>query len=114
MIVDFPAGPAESLFGDEYYMLISKALRHGGIVCSQGENPWFHADIIDKLISGCKKIFPVVDYAYTCIPTYPGGQIGFLLCSNSPVSISTLSVSVLILKMLSHKKAIMPPNPRFL
>ncbi|XP_065558642.1 spermidine synthase-like [Artemia franciscana] len=79
-----PVGPAESLFGDEYYMLISKALRHGGIVCSQGENPWFHADIIDKLISGCKKIFPVVDYAYTCIPTYPGGQIGFLLCSNSP------------------------------
>lgn len=31
-------------------------------------------------------MFPVVDYAYTCIPTYPGGQIGFILCSTNPVS----------------------------
>jgi spermidine synthase len=28
----------------------------------------------------CKEIFPVVEYAYTTIPTYPSGQIGFLVC----------------------------------
>jgi len=26
-------------------------------------------------------IFPVVEYAYTTIPTYPSGQIGFIICS---------------------------------
>ena len=26
-------------------------------------------------------MFPTVEYAYTTIPTYPGGQIGFMVCS---------------------------------
>lgn len=34
----------------------------------------------------CKSLFPVVDYAYCTIPTYPSGQIGFMLCSKDPVS----------------------------
>jgi hypothetical protein len=25
-------------------------------------------------------VFPAVDYAFTCVPTYPTGQIGFVLC----------------------------------
>ncbi len=39
-------------------------------------------DIISSLVSKVKGLFPVVDYAYTTIPTYPSGQIGFLLCAN--------------------------------
>lgn len=34
----------------------------------------------------CKSLFPVVAYAYCSIPTYPSGQIGFMLCSKNPVS----------------------------
>lgn len=34
----------------------------------------------------CKSLFPVVEYAYCTIPTYPSGQIGFMLCSKNPVS----------------------------
>lgn len=34
----------------------------------------------------CKSLFPVVAYAYCTIPTYPSGQIGFMLCSKNPVS----------------------------
>lgn len=30
-----PVGPAESLFGEAYYKLVKKALREGGIACSQ-------------------------------------------------------------------------------
>lgn len=26
-------------------------------------------------------MFPVAEYAYTSIPTYPSGQIGFMVCS---------------------------------
>ena len=33
----------------------------------------------------CLAVFPSVDYAFTTIPTYPSGQIGFLMCSTSPV-----------------------------
>jgi spermidine synthase len=28
----------------------------------------------------CKEVFPNVEYAYTTIPTYPSGQIGFMVC----------------------------------
>lgn len=36
--------------------------------------PWY---------SACCDIFPTVEYAYTAIPTYPSGQIGFMLLSNT-------------------------------
>ena len=29
-------------------------------------------------------MFKQVEYAYTTIPTYPCGQIGFIMCSNGP------------------------------
>ncbi|KAF8523492.1 S-adenosyl-L-methionine-dependent methyltransferase [Hysterangium stoloniferum] len=31
-----------------------------------------------------RKIFPVVEYAYITIPTYPAGQIGFIVASKQP------------------------------
>ena len=79
-------GPAASLFQESYFQLLRQALRPGGIVCSQGENAWFHSHLITPLLNSCKNLYPVVDYAYTAIPTYPGGQIGFILCSLDPVS----------------------------
>lgn len=79
-------GPAASLFQESYFKLLCQALKPGGIVCSQGENAWFHSHLISPLLKSCTELFPVVDYAYTCIPTYPGGQIGFILCSTNPVS----------------------------
>ena len=48
---------------------------------STAENQWLHLPLITKLKKDCKEIFPVVEYAYTTIPTYPSGQIGFMVCS---------------------------------
>ncbi|EGW14640.1 Spermidine synthase [Cricetulus griseus] len=31
----------------------------------------------------CKSLFPVVGHACCTIPTYPSGQIGFMLCSKN-------------------------------
>jgi len=45
-----------------------------------GENQWLHLELITKLKADCKQVFPVVEYAYTTIPTYPSGQIGFMVC----------------------------------
>ena len=83
-----------------------KALKSDGVLCTQGPTPrasvlhpmsaqltrlargqrsgesvWLHLDIIEQVLSYCRGLFPVVDYAYTTIPTYPSGQIGFVLCS---------------------------------
>jgi spermidine synthase len=33
-----------------------------------------------KLKQDCREVFPVAEYAYTQIPTYPSGQIGFMVC----------------------------------
>jgi spermidine synthase len=77
-----PIGPAEVLFKPPFYEAMSKCLRPGGIVASQGECMWLHAELIAPMVRACRNIFAAVDYAYTTIPTYPSGQIGFLLCSN--------------------------------
>lgn len=75
-----PVGPAETLFTDSYYALLKRALRDGGIVCSQGECQWLHLDLVKRLLKFNRFLYPTVAYAYTCIPTYPAGQIGFVLC----------------------------------
>lgn len=78
-----PIGPAETLFEPPFYRAMATALRAGGVVCTQGECMWLHADLIRPLLSSCQSIFSVVRYAYTMIPTYPSGQIGFVLCAKS-------------------------------
>jgi spermidine synthase len=77
-----PIGPAASLFQPEFFSLLKNALKPSGIICSQGESQWLHLEIIAGLVKKTSKLFPVVEYAYTTIPTYPSGQIGFLICSN--------------------------------
>ena len=81
-----PMGPAESLCKESYYQLMKTALKEDGILCCQGECQWLHLDLIKEMRHFCKSLFPVVGYAYCTIPTYPSGQIGFMLCSKNPVS----------------------------
>lgn len=79
-----PVGPASSLFQKSYYELMKKALKPDGILACQGECLWLHLNLIKGMLTFCKSLFPVSDYAYTTIPTYPSGQIGFVLCSKNP------------------------------
>lgn len=75
-----PIGPAETLFQPEFYRSMKSALKPDGILCTQGECMWLHVQLIKPLLTACRELFPVVEYAYTTIPTYPSGQIGFVLC----------------------------------
>ncbi|KAL6452747.1 SPE3 Spermidine synthase SPE3 [Candida maltosa Xu316] len=79
-----PEGPAESLFQKPYFQLLKDALTEKGVITTQAENMWIHMDIISKLKKDCREIFPVAEYAYTMIPTYPSGSIGFMVCSKDP------------------------------
>ena len=47
---------------------------------STAENQWLHLSLIQSLKKSCSEVFPVAEYAYTTIPTYPSGQIGFMVC----------------------------------
>jgi len=76
-----PVGPAESLYQQPFYCLMKESLCPGGIVCTQAECQWLHLDLIKNLMDFSKPLFNHVNYAYTCIPSYPCGQIGFLLGS---------------------------------
>jgi len=76
-----PVGPAEALFQKPYFQLLYNALTPGGHISTQGECPWIHLSLIKELRRTTSQLFPVSDYAFTTIPTYPSGQIGFIICS---------------------------------
>ncbi|KAK2103434.1 hypothetical protein P7K49_017290 [Saguinus oedipus] len=78
-----PMGPAESLFRESSYQLMKTALKEDGVLCCQGECQWLHLDLIKDMRQFCQSLFPVLAYAYCTIPTYPSGQIGFMLCSKN-------------------------------
>eukprot|EP01100_Stratorugosa_tubuloviscum_P003827 TRINITY_DN192_c1_g1_i1.p1 TRINITY_DN192_c1_g1~~TRINITY_DN192_c1_g1_i1.p1 ORF type:complete len:290 (+),score=149.20 TRINITY_DN192_c1_g1_i1:213-1082(+) len=81
-----PDGPASTLFGLEFYKSVFKALKPGGILCAQSECIWLHLNLIKSLGEAARTVFPIVEYAYTTIPTYPSGQIGFLVCNKEETS----------------------------
>ncbi|EPQ53793.1 saccharopine dehydrogenase [Gloeophyllum trabeum ATCC 11539] len=76
-----PVGPAEALFQKPYFQLLHDALAPGGHISTQAECLWLHLPLIHELRTMTKGLFPVAEYAFTTIPTYPSGQIGFVVCS---------------------------------
>jgi spermidine synthase len=72
-----PIGPAQPLFGDDFYRDIYACLNAGGIVVSQGESPFYHEEMQAKLISILHKFFPkVLCYNFHNL-SYPGGYWSF-------------------------------------
>ena len=45
---------------------------------------WLHLDIISSVMKNAKPLFPVVSFASSSVPTYPCGQVGYILCSSDP------------------------------
>lgn len=76
-----PVGPAISLFQENYFSLMKSALKPAGIVCSQAGTVWNDLDLVQNTLNFCRNQFPSAAYAYTSVPTYPSGQIGFVIGS---------------------------------
>jgi spermidine synthase len=76
-----PVGPAASLFEKPYFQLLHDALTPGGHISTQAECLWLHLPLIQELRKTTREIFGTAEYAFTTIPTYPSGQIGFVVCS---------------------------------
>lgn len=78
-----PVGPASVLFETPFYDSMYSSLHDGGIVCTQGECMWLHLDLIRPLVEKISATYSTVEYAYTTIPTYPSGQIGFIIATKN-------------------------------
>ncbi|KAH0662144.1 hypothetical protein KY284_027075 [Solanum tuberosum] len=75
-------GYYDAIIVDSSDPIVAKALRPGGVVCTQAESIWLHMHLIKKIIANCRQVFKgSVNYAWTTVPTYPTGVIGYMLCS---------------------------------
>ncbi|RWS06010.1 Spermidine synthase-like protein [Dinothrombium tinctorium] len=84
-----PNGPAQCLFERPYFQSLWEALNPGGIICSQAESYWFDLKLIKSMYKTTKSIFKSVTYATIAMPTYPSGQIGFIIaCKDQTVDFS--------------------------
>jgi spermidine synthase len=76
-----PIGPAQPLFGPEFYEDIKNCLTEDGIVVSQAESPYYNATTQSKMTSIYSGLFDVVLYYNFTNLTYPGGLWSFSFCS---------------------------------
>jgi len=77
------SGPNCGLFSENFYDACKRALAPGGILVFQAEYHLLHLGLVADLLRKCRPLFAHVDYYCAAVPTYPGGGIGFLACSQS-------------------------------
>ena len=72
-----PIGPAEPLFNISFYQNIANCLTDDGIVVSQGESPFYHVEMQQKLLGIIDEVFPISTIYNFSNLTYPGGLWSF-------------------------------------
>jgi len=76
-----PIGPAEVLFGEEFYKDIYEALKEDGIMACQSESPLLYPEVFKRTYKRLKNIFPIVKVSIATVPTYPAGFWSFTIGS---------------------------------
>jgi len=76
-----PIGPAVGLFAKDFYQSIFDSLKDDGIFVAQTESPFFNKELLTRVYSDIKSIFPIVRVYYGVVPTYPGGLWTFTMGS---------------------------------
>ncbi|KAK9074690.1 hypothetical protein SSX86_003008 [Deinandra increscens subsp. villosa] len=102
-------GPAQELFEKPFFESVAKALRSGGLMCTQAESICLHMDNIEGIVENCCQIFEgSVNYAWTTVPTYPSGVIGFMLCSTGGPEVDFKNPINPIDEKEDHNKSMVP------
>ncbi len=98
-----PVGPAAPLFERGFYQGIFEALKEDGIFVAQTDNPWFKADLIQKVNKDVREIFPITRTYIANIPTYPSGMWTFTLGSkkHDPIAVNEADIKDLPTKYYS-------------
>lgn len=76
-----PIGPAEILFGKEFYKNVFEALKPDGLVVAQGESFLYEMDVQRRLLHNVKDLFDKVGFYNYGNLTYPGSNWSFLFAS---------------------------------
>ena len=76
-----PVGPAEGLFGVDFYRSVFNALTEDGLFVAQTESPFFNAELIKKVNTSIASIYPLTRLYWAVVPTYPGGYWTFTMGS---------------------------------
>jgi len=76
-----PIGPAQPLFGTDFYQNLNRILTAEGIVVSQGESPFYFQDLQLHLAKITHQIFPIVRFYNYHNFSYPGGTWSFAFSS---------------------------------
>nr|AUT32283.1 spermidine synthase SPDS [Saccharum hybrid cultivar Co 740] len=87
-----PIGPAQALVEKPFIQTIARALKPGGVLCNLAESMWLHTHLIQDMLAICRQTFKgAAHYAWTSVPTYPSGVIGFLLCAKEGLAVNFLT-----------------------
>lgn len=76
-------GFARSLFTEDFFNSITKALKPEGLFVTHSESFHFHLDIVIEIQQILKKAFPLVDLYSVPIATYPGNWWAFSIGSKT-------------------------------
>jgi spermidine synthase len=110
-----PVGPAAPLFERGFYQGIYESLKEDGIFIAQTDNPWFKADLIQKVNKDVREIFPITRLYIANIPTYPSGMWTFTMGSkrHDPLEVEIGAIPELDTKYYTagiHKAAFVLPR----
>lgn len=86
IIVDSPdpVGPAEVLFGEEFYAACRARLTPGGIVVAQNGVPFLQPDELRNTRRRLSSLFADVAFYVTVVPTYHGGFMALAWATDEP------------------------------
>jgi spermidine synthase len=76
-----PSDIAGGLFATDFFRDVRGALRPGGIMAMQSEDPFYDSGIIRNVQRRLKKLFRHVDLYLAFIPIYPSGMWSFSIAS---------------------------------
>ncbi len=78
-----PIWPANTIFTEDFYKSIKEKLNKWWVIAIQWESLFLHKNIANNLKKIMSNIFKFTNYAQVHVPTYPWGNIGLLLCSDT-------------------------------
>jgi spermidine synthase len=76
-----PSDIAEGLFSNSFFRDVKTALKNGGIMAMQSEDPYYDGGIIKNVQDRLKKLFKHTGLYLAFIPIYPSGMWSFSIAS---------------------------------
>jgi len=88
-----PIGPAVQLFSRPFFENCKRALREGGLFCTQCGTPFYFSDEVKSVHAHLRQLFPNVRLYLGFVPSYPSGMWAYCMASDAPVSLTASDIT---------------------